>query len=263
MIDTHCHLNYSPLFEDVPGVLSRASLSGVSIVIVPGTGVESSKSAVLLSEKYSSVFSAVGVHPEDLIDTPFLASHLKKLEKLFTDSARVVAVGEVGLDYFYLKDFSAEDKLVAVEAQREMFSCMLELGHRFSKPVIVHCRESFEDVFNLVSKSNVRRVVQHCFVGSRVEANKWLDYGGYISLTGIITYKKNSELRETVAGIPLEKIMLETDAPFLSPEGYRSLPCEPSFMHKTAECLAEIKGISLEEVDEVTSNNARQFFGLS
>ena len=258
MIDTHAHLNFPDLEADIDGVLERATAAGVSSFIIPGTGYETSVSGVALAERYKSVWAAVGVHPTDEE-----SDQDRKLIEALLPHPRIVAIGEVGLDYFHLSG-DAEEITRSKEIQKERLIHYCGLAKRHTLPLIVHSRECFDDIYTLLKEhaSDLPFVI-HCFVGSVDEARKWLDIGSTLSFTGIITYPKNTHLREVVAMVPQDRFMIETDAPFLPPAGHRGERCEPSFVRNVAECIAEVRGLSIDQVDEYTTATAREFFGIN
>jgi TatD DNase family protein len=256
MIDTHAHLNFPELITTIEVIINEAVQSGISIIIVPSVDLESSVTTVDICKKYPQLRPAIGFHPSESgkVDQAVLNS----FQKLITDNRSIlVAIGEVGLDYHY----NDTDRSV----QKKVFTSMLEYANSSALPFIMHARDAGQEALELVK--NVADLelakVWHCFDSSYEEATKWLDLGGYISFTGMLTYRKNSFLREIAAKLPLERIMLETDAPYLPPEGYRGERCTPSMLNITAQCLAEIRGLSLEAIDVVTTKNANLFFKLS
>jgi TatD DNase family protein len=257
MIDTHAHITYAPLAEEIPSVLQRAHAAGVDRVIIPGTNIESSRAGIMAASQYAGVFAAAGVHPCDIFSPQ---DHLDLVDLLETHP-EIVAVGEIGLDHFHLKK---EDVETQKEAQVASFLDQLALAKRFYKPVIIHTRDSFEDAYKiLLQEAKEWKVVIHCFTGSLEEARAWIDAGFYLSLTGILTYKNSQDLRDVVQELPLERLMIETDAPYLAPQGYRGKACEPAYVVEVARCMAELYSRSVEEIDAITTLTAEAFFGLS
>ena len=260
MIDTHAHLNYVPLSEDVAGVLARATAIGVQKIIVPGTSLESSQAAVRLAQEHENVFAAVGVHPTD----SFGPWQHRGIVELLKDHPEIVAYGEIGLDYKHFEDETDPTELMVLKSmQAAVFKKQIAIAKTFQKPLIIHTRDAFFDAHRiLATHAQGIKVVIHCFTGTLEEAKSWLDLGFNLSLTGILTYKNNQSLREVVKELPLDRLMLETDAPFLAPQKYRGQSCEPAYVGEVAMCLAEIKGVNLEEVDAVTTATAEAFFGI-
>lgn len=264
MIDTHAHLNLSPLIEDVPQVMVRAREVGVSKAVVPGCSLETSQNAVRLAAMYPEAYAAVGIHPSEARDYVQSGTQRAEFQQILTTKDRFVAVGEVGLEYYYMPQDATPD-LIAEEKgiQRLVFGEMIDAAKQLEKPLIIHTREAFVDTYAILrEKAAGHPTVIHCFTGSLEEARSWVDMGCMISFTGILTYKKNDALRAVAKELPLEQIMIETDAPYLSPEGFRREVCEPRHVMEVARCLAQIKDMSVEAIDERTTQTAIQFFGL-
>lgn len=253
MIDTHAHLTFETIISTVDAILEKARKAGVTTVIVPGTDLEDSKKSQELAEKYANIYAGIGLHPSEA-DT-YSRDIIQDLKNLGKAGKKMVVVGDVGLDYFH----NQENK----EKQQELFREMIRLAKKCSLPLSIHNREAFLDVYRIYKEEGLGHpAVVHCFSGNWSEAEAWLDLGVWLSFTGVLTYKKNEELREVARQAPLDMIMLETDAPFLPPEGYRGQVCEPWHVKVTAECLAQVRQTSLDEIDEITSKNALEFFKL-
>jgi TatD DNase family protein len=252
LIDTHAHLQLQHFDEGRDAVIRRALDAGVAKIITIGTDVASSRQAIALAEKYDGVFAAVGIHPTDCGDATE-----KEFEEIrgLAMHPRAVAIGEIGLD-FYWKD-------VAPEKQRRAFVRQLALAREMNKPAIIHNREAGEAILQTLREENIHelRGVFHCFSENPDFAKRVLDLGCYISFTGNLTYKK-STLPEVAAQIPLDRIMLETDAPFMAPVPHRGKRNEPAFVVHVAEKLAEIKNLPLEEIAKTTSEKAHRLFVL-
>ena len=252
LIDTHAHLDISPLSNQVEDALLRAKEAGVSQVITVGIDMESSERVVALAEKYHQVFAAVGIHPHDAKNaSESVFGKLKGLAK----GQKVVAWGEVGLDY--AKKYSSE------KVQKRVFKLQLGCARESELPVIIHDRDAHEDVLKIL-KVHGRGIkgVFHCFSGDIDFLREILDMGFYVSVTGIITFPKAEGLREVIRYVPLDSLFLETDCPFLSPAPFRGRPNEPARLLQVAEEVAKVKDISIEEVAYCTSRNARDFFNL-
>lgn len=252
-IDTHAHLFYPNFEGEVQEVIERANLAGVKYIIVPGTDLATSKKAIDLAEDYESVFAAVGVHPHDTNE--WEDSFLNKLEE-FSNHKKVVAIGEIGLDYYY--DFSPKEK------QLKAFRAQLDLALKVNLPVIIHNRESNEDIMKIIReyKGTNLRAQFHCFAGNEKDAKELIDLGHFISFTGNITFKKAESLREILKSISLDKLLLETDSPFLTPVPYRGKRNEPMNVLLVAEKIAEVHNASLEDVSRITNFNAYKLFGI-
>ena len=250
LIDTHCHLFYDDLKNDLPGVLERANELGVTRFICVGTNLEDSRESLELAEKYEPVYASAGIHPHDTKDVK--DGYLRELEELL-GHPKVVACGEMGLDFFR--------KISKPTIQVKVFREQMELAQEMKKPVIFHNREADDDVVSILSGYPGMSGVAHCFSGDLAIANSFLKLGYYISFAGNLTFK-NSNLPRVAKQLPLERLMVETDSPYLSPVPFRGKPNEPGRTRFVAETLAEIQGISIETVASQTSENAKCLFGL-
>jgi TatD DNase family protein len=245
-VDTHCHLNLSHFDADGGEVVARALAAGVTQLIVPGTDMPSSRRAVALAEQYPAVWAAVGVHPNDA--PGFGASDLAELRRLAAHP-RVVAIGEIGLDSYW--------KTVPLEQQQAVFVAQLQLAAELGKPVIVHDREAHAAVLEaLRAHRPPAGGVLHAFSGDGAMAVAAVAEGYYLGVDGPLTYKNSHALRAIFATVPLERILLETDAPYLTPQPYRGRRNEPAYVRYVAERLAEVRHLELEEVAQVTTANA-------
>ena len=254
LIDTHCHLDEESLTEDLDNVLEAARQTGVETIITIGTNAESSRRSVDLAEKYDCVVAVVGIHPNYCSELK--SGDWETIEELAAHP-RVVAVGETGLDRYW--DYAP------IDVQREYFLRHLELSSKINKPLVVHCREADEEVREVLreaANSQPLHGVMHSFCQSAESAKECLDLGMHLSFTGMLTFKKNVELRELAASLPRDRIFVETDAPYLAPVPNRGKRNEPAFVRFTLECLAEAHEVSAEEMARQTTENARQFFGI-
>jgi TatD DNase family protein len=250
MIDTHCHLTDARLLEQLDDVLERSRLAGVERMITIGTDLEDDRAAIALCRGRENLRCVVGIHP-NYTQTATLAD-LPELRDLQADRA-VVALGEMGLDYFH--------KFADRDHQRRLFEAQMALAAEFNRPVVIHSREAIDDTLAALKTFPGVNAVFHCFTGTSAEAQRILAAGYWISFTGPVTYKKNDDLREVVKLVPIDRLMVETDAPYLSPEPKRSHKTnEPALVMYTAAKVAELKGVSLAELDRVTTANAERFF---
>ncbi|PIQ11499.1 MAG: radical SAM protein [Ignavibacteriales bacterium CG18_big_fil_WC_8_21_14_2_50_31_20] len=252
-IDTHTHLFFKNFDEDRADVIQNAIDSGIKFMIVPGTDIATSKQAVELAEKYTSVYAAVGVHPHDTKDwNDNLIDELRELAK----HEKVVAIGEIGLDYFY--DFSPKDN------QHQAFDKQIKLALELNLPVIIHNRDSNEDIMEFARKykNTPLKAQYHCFAGSVENARELVEMGHFISFTGNITFKKANSIREVISKVSIENILLETDSPFLTPEPYRGKRNEPKNIPIIAQVIAETQHLRVEDVARTTSWNAYKLFGI-
>lgn len=272
LIDTHAHLNFHEYDIDREEVFKRA-LDNDIWIINAGANFKSSQRAVDYLKDYpSGVFAAIGIHPEHLVDQVFEAEGKKtkikkenpKMEdyrKLANTSSRVVAIGEIGLDYYRLPEKEEEQDKIK-NRQQEVFIEFMSLAGDLGLPVVLHCREAHRDMLEILRNYNLTGVA-HSFAGSEEDLNEYLELGYYIGYNGIITFKKKAEnIQRLVELTPLDKIILETDCPYLTPEPHRGKRNEPSYVRFVANKVAEIKGISIKEVEEATTNNAKELFNL-
>lgn len=253
LIDTHCHLNHSDLACDLPGALERARESGVSRVICAGFDMESSVLAVRQAHEYPMVYATVGVHPHDA--SKFGPEDEEELARLSREG-KVVAVGETGLDYHY--DLSPR------EVQQRVYRQHIRLARRLRLPLVIHSREAGDDILDILADEGMpeRGTVLHCFSGDAAMAVRALDMGCCLGIAGTITFRNADDFREVVEGLPLDSLLVETDAPYLTPHPYRGKRNEPSYVRLVATKLAEVKGISLSDVAGSTTANASSLFAL-
>lgn len=251
LIDTHCHLDFPEYDADRAEVIERSIEQGVSRIINVGSSLKGSLDSVALAEKYDCVFAAVGLHPHEAQSFNTEAEGaIRQLAK----RKKVVAIGEIGLDFY--RNFSKP------EDQRLMFERLLGLAKEVSLPVVIHSREAEAEVLKYLLAAMPVEALVHCFSGDESFMRSCLDMGFYISFTCNITYKKAQNLRDLVKVMPMDRLLLETDAPYLSPEGLRGRRNEPAHVKLLAAEVARIKGCSVEEIEGATTNNAVKFFNL-
>lgn len=255
--DSHAHLTCDTLFPDVEAILARAQAAGVRDIINICTDIVTLERGLILSKQYPWIHNTAATTPHDVEKEG--EAHFD----IIADHARagdLVAIGETGLDYFYHHS--------PVDIQKAFFKRYLNLALECRLPVVIHCREAFSDFFEILDanyKVDNRWApgVLHCFTGTAKEAEEVISRGWYLSLSGIVTYKKSQELCETAKIVPLEQLLIETDAPYLAPQKHRGKMNEPAFVENTAEMIAEVKGLTTAEVAAATRNNANRFFSLS
>jgi TatD DNase family protein len=252
LIDSHAHLEMKEFDSDREEVIRRAGREGVDFIVTVGTNLKLSLQAAALADKYENIYATVGVHPHDVAKTD--KNTLDALKGLVQTRKKIVAYGEIGLDYF--RNLSPQEK------QLEAFGQQLELAQELGLPVIIHDREAHQQSLETVRASGVRRGVFHCFSGDYEMAKKCIDLGFYISIPGVVTFDKSKTLQEVAQRVPLSSLLLETDAPYLAPVPHRGKRNEPSFIVHTANKVAQIKNISWEEVARETSANAVNLFGI-
>lgn len=270
IVDTHSHLNFKSYDQDRDEVIKRTQQEGVVCVDV-GTKYETSKKAVELAEKNENIYAAVGMHPihikTDLLKlrtdedegafAPLGEEYDKEKYRELAQSKKVVAIGEVGLDYYYKPKGTAKKEKYK-KLQKEVFVRQLELAEELNLPVIIHCRVAYKDLYEILSSRKLKGTI-HCFVGTLQEAQSLVDLGFYIGITGIIF---KLDLDEVIKNIPLDKILIETDGPYLTPPKAGKDRNEPVFVKHVAEKIAELKGISLDEVLSATNANAKTLFNI-
>lgn len=254
LIDTHCHLTFEPLDTDVDGVLDRSRQAGVTGWITVGTSLEDSLKVVELAGRHERMYAAVGIHPHDAKHADRQA--LDELKDLARND-KVVAIGETGLDFHY--NFSKQPD------QKRVFIAHLEMARELDLPVIVHSRNAFDETLEILDQhgAGLKGIVFHCFGGSAEQAKLLLQRGYHVSFTGVVTFKNAEMAREAVVAVPLDRLMIETDCPYMSPEPVRKKkPNEPALMVHTARLLAELKGVEPDTFGRTSSETARRFFGL-
>jgi len=253
LTDTHIHLHFPQYDADRPEVIQRAIRGGVTSFLNIGTDLENSREAVAVAEQYGEVYASVGYHPHETKTAN--PADLAELEKLFAHP-KVVAVGEVGLDYFH--EHSPR------EVQQKLLRTFLAWHDKHRKPIIIHCRDAYEDLLCILREhtSLLYRGTLHCYSSDAVTMKKYLELGFHISFGGALTYKKNDVLRGAFALCPKDRLLLETDGPYLAPQSVRGKRNEPLYMIETAECAAKLHGVSVEEMASLTTKNAKALFGL-
>jgi TatD DNase family protein len=250
-IDTHAHLDFSEYDADRDEVIQRARNAGIATIINIGASLERSERCVALAGRYPNLFATVGIHPHDA--DMFRAEHAQHILDLAA-SDKVVGIGEIGLDYY--KNYSGHDN------QRKLFAALLSVAREKKLPVVLHARDAEEDILEALNDFLPMQAVVHCFSGSELFLRACLDRGFYISFTCNVTYKKAQGIRDALRFAPLDRIMLETDAPYLPPEGMRGKRNEPSSVALLAQEVARIKGLEVAAIADATTNNARTFFKL-
>jgi TatD DNase family protein len=252
-VDTHAHLFYDNFNDDIENVITRAKENQVDYIIIPSTDLNSAEKTLKLCDKFEMLYAAVGVHPHDTKD--WNETIISKIEKL-VKHPKVIAIGEVGLDYYY--DFSPK------ENQIKAFKSQLELAVDLKLPVIIHNRDSDEDMLEIISSfcSTGLKAQFHCFNASLDDAIEYIKMNHFISFTGNITYKKSQDLIKILEAIDVNHLLLETDSPFMTPTPFRGKRNEPSYINYIAKKIAEIKKLTLEELAKITSLNAFRMFGI-
>lgn len=251
LFDTHAHY-YSEAFDaDRDAVLSALPEAGVGLVLCPGCDLPTSLESIALAEQYPHVYAAVGVHPENALGLP---DDWPDRVRAMTKHPKVKAIGEIGLDYYW--------KEVPRDLQKEVFRTQLALAKELDLPVIVHDREAHADCLAIVKEFPGVRGVFHCYSGSAEDAKTLVKLGFHLSFTGTITFKNARKAPEVIAAVPMERLMVETDAPYMAPTPYRGKRCDSRYVYRMAETIAEIKGLSREEVERITTENGMRLFDI-
>lgn len=254
LFDTHVHLNARDFFEDRDDTIKRALAAGVKYMVVVGFDRETIPLAIEIAEQHKTIYAAVGWHPVDAID--MTDRELKWIEEL-SAHPKVVAIGEMGLDYHWNK--SPKD------VQKEVFRKQIRLAKKLNMPIIIHNREATEDIIEVLKEEDAASVggIMHCYNDSVDYVQTCLDMNFYISLGGPVTFKNATLPKEVAVQVPLDRLLIETDAPFLTPHPYRGKRNEPAYVKLIAEKIAELRGVSLEEISEATTKNAISLFRLN
>ena len=253
LFDTHAHYDSEAFDADRDAVLSALPEKGVGLVLCPGCDLPSSEACAALAERYPHVWAAAGIHPENLE-----GASLAELDAVRALAARpkVRAIGEIGLDYYWLK--TPEER----SRSREFFDAQLSLAGELSLPAIVHDRDAHRDCLDIVRAHPGVRGVFHCCALSAEDAKRALDWGWYLSFTGNITFPKARRALEVIAMAPLDRLLVETDAPYMAPEPFRGRRNDSGYVYRVAETIAQVKGIPTEEAARATTENGKQLFGM-
>ncbi len=251
MIDSHCHLDHEPLLSDLKNVIQRSKNIGIKKLLTISTSFESFNRVKKIVNKDEIIYGTIGIHPHEsdnnIISSKFIVENIKENKK-------IIGIGETGLDFFY--NNSDKDK------QIKSFITHIEASLKTDLPLIIHSRDAEEETFNILNKykNQKLKILMHCFTGSQKFAIKLLEFGAYFSASGIITFKNSIDLQKTFKFLPLDKILIETDSPFLAPEPKRGKKNEPSFIDFTAAKLAQIKNIEKSELIKITTDNFNNLF---
>jgi len=253
LTDTHCHLDFKDFEDDRDDVIRRSREQGIGFIVNVGSSMEGTRRSIEIAEKNTFIYAAAGIHPHE---ADKVTDEDLKLFRKFLDRQKVVAVGEIGLDYY--KGISSEAN------QKKLFKRLLEEAKDRDLPLIIHNRDAHKDTLGILRDVVGRSIeaVMHCFSGNSGFLKECLDMGMFVSFTCNLTFKNAGRLREIARLVPMERLLLETDAPFLAPQAFRGRRNEPAYVKYLAEELARIKGLSFEEVCRVTTANARQFFNF-
>ena len=251
LFDTHAHLNDPAFDEDREALMAGLADKGIGLVMNAGCSLQSSKDIIKMAERYPWLYASVGSHPDsaDEVNEEVIEQY-----RQLCCHEKVKAIGEIGLDYYY------ED--IPREIQKKAFRMQMALANELDMPVIIHEREAHDDGMRIVKEFPKVKGVFHCYSGSAEMARQLVNMGWYIGFTGVLTFKNARKAVETAASVPLERIVLETDCPFMAPEPYRGKRNDPGYLPKMAEKLAEIRGISVEEAIAATTENAKRLYRI-
>ena len=251
LFDTHAHMNDPAFDEDRNEMILSLKEKGTDFVMNVGCCLDSSKDCIALAEKYPFVYASVGSHPDsaDEVNEEVIEAY-----RQMAQHPKVLSIGEIGLDYYY--------ETIPREVQQKAFRMQMELAREIDMPVIVHERNAHDDGMRIVKEFKGVTGVFHCYSGSAEMARQLVNMGWYIGFTGVLTFKNARKAVETAEQIPLERIVLETDCPFMAPEPFRGKRNDPGYLYRMAERLAEIRGISVEEVQAITTENAKRLYRL-
>ncbi len=249
MIDSHAHLNDGSFSADLEDVIGRARKAGVSFILDIGDGVASSRRSIEIAEEHDFIFSAAGIHPHNAGSD----ESLSEIEKLLSHD-KVVAVGETGLDYYR--------RLSEANVQRSLFEASIDLACRHDLPVIVHCRRAFDDVLRIMKSFPEVKGVMHCFSGGADEAERFLELGLYISFAGNVTFPRADVVRRAASVVPLKRLLLETDCPYLSPQAVRGKRNEPAYVSHVYDFFSKMRSVSLTDLATKTEDNFSKLFGM-
>ena len=251
MIDSHCHLDHEPLLSDLDNVLARSKKVGIKKLLTISTSLDSFTRVKKIVNKDEIIYGTIGIHPHETnnntVDSEFIVKNL-------LENKKIIGIGETGLDFFY--NNSEKNK------QIDSFRIHIEASLKANVPIIIHSREAEEETFNILNeyKDEKLKILMHCFTGTKIFAEKLLEFNSYFSASGIITFKNSTDLQKTFKSLPLEKILIETDSPFLAPVPNRGKKNEPSFIDFTATKLAEIKEIDKSKLIKITTDNFNNLF---
>lgn len=249
LIDSHAHLTSEEFNEDRLFILRDLSNFSIEAVINPGVNLENSRENIKLAKEYENFYAQVGIHPSDVAEMG--EEDLAEIEILAKDA---VAIGEIGLDYYW----TTETK----DLQKEVFIKQLEMARRLGKPVVIHNREATEDIIDILKDFTDLKVQIHCFSSDEKTLKTFMDWGFYISIGGVVTYGNGYNEKQAAALVPIERLMLETDSPYLTPDPYRGMRNDPRKIIEVARKIAEIRGMKLSKVAKWTTKNAQEFFDL-
>lgn len=252
MIDSHAHLIWDSFTDDIDDIITNAQKAGITKIVHPCVELKDLDQMQVLRDKYNNIYLSAGVHPCHASTWQGENNISKNIIRDWQD--KIVSIGETGLDYYY-KDTPAE-------IQQESFQGQIDMAKELDLPIIVHCRDAFEDTYKMLKNNNITRGVLHCYTGNLEYAQKFIDLGLYISWSGCVTFKNSHDLRNVAQNIPLENTLTETDSPFLAPQGNRGKRNEPKFMIEIIDLLSQLHNKTTQEIDRITTANAEKLFKI-
>lgn len=252
LFDTHAHINDPVFDEDRAELLGSLRSHGVGLVMNPGCSLENSRQAITLSEEYPFMYAAVGTHPDTAAEVD--EQVIEQYRALCRAHKKVMAIGEIGLDYYY--------ETVPRDIQQRAFRMQLELAEELKLPVIIHERDAHDDALRVLRDFRDVTGVFHCYSGSAEMARQLVNKGWYIGFTGVVTFKNARKAVQTAASIPIDRIVLETDCPFMAPEPFRGKRNSPQYLYRMAQVMAQIRGVSEEEITRITTENAKRLYRI-
>ena len=248
-IDTHCHISKED-YDNIDEIIKNAKNNNVQKLIICGCDKKGIKEAIEISKKYEDIYLEIGYHPSEANITT--DEDLEELKELVKNNNKVVAIGEIGLDYHWEKDNK--------EKQKELFRKQIDIAKELDLPVVIHSRDAYQDTYDILKETKHRGDI-HCFSGSLESAKEYIKIGFYIGIGGVLTFK-NTNLKETVKELPIDKILLETDSPYLAPTPHRGEKNEPKYIPLIAEELAKQRGLDIKEIEKITTANAKRLFNI-
>lgn len=249
MIDTHSHID---MLKEPEASIRESLNSGVEYIIVPAASDENFNAVVDLCNKNNEIYGALGVHPEEVLR--YNKDVEDEIYKQCLKNKKIVAIGEIGLDYYWDR--------TQIEKQKEIFKSQINLAHFLNLPIIVHDREAHIDTYEILKEANAKKVILHCFSGNVEFAKKCINEGWLLGIGGVLTFKNSRKIKEVVKEIPIEYLVLETDAPYMTPHPFRGEENSPKYLKFIAKEIANIKDMTFEDVDKITTSNAKEFFNL-
>ena len=248
-IDTHCHISKDD-YENIDEVIQNAKDNKVNYLLISGCDKKSIKESIEIANKYDNIFLELGYHPSETNTTT--DEDLKELKEIAKNNKKVIAIGEIGLDYHWEKDNK--------EGQKELFKKQIKIAKELNLPIVIHSRDAFQDTYDILKESNHKGVI-HCFSGNLDNAKMYLSLGFYLGIGGVLTFK-NTNLKDTIKEIPLDRILLETDSPYLAPTPHRGERNEPKYIPLIAEEISNQKNIEIDEVEKIIYQNTTKIFNL-